>query len=608
MSDKASIFSSNVTWVAGIVVAMGVSVYALVATGVLDGSEQAVEDESTTEISVSTTEVAPTVSEADLQTEVPVEGVSSAGDEVELPLTEDAAEPTIAPSFDVVRVDAAGNTVVAGAAAPGSMLGILLDGTEVALAPVDTAGKFAAILSIEPSVTPRVLSLIERREDGDVPSEATVIVAPIVAVSEDMVAAEVAETSTTDIVSGPAIGQDNLTRKPDTFAGEDVTMDGADTSTESGTLQVSNGAQSAEKNSRNDSEVAIDKAPKSEVSEETAAVDPAPELKTPAVIVSDSDGVRVIQPAASQEATPEVLAAVSIDSISYTDTGAVMVSGRGSSNAFVRLYLNNTLAATTQIDGAGLWSTQLDDVAGGLYELRADKVDESARVLSRVVTPFKRETPETVAKARSQAVAQADLDTQRTAPDAVKVPKTEANRAADVDAVATVSEANQADVSADKPETQAVPSQQAAEPAEPETEAADSLAEPAEKTEVAEAETTAAQPEAKEEAVQPVADRKAEATTEPMQKDTASSATTDAPDTTVVVATAQTETSTQSASEAVQSPVRIVTVQPGATLWAIARDRYGEGQLYLQVFEANKDKIRDPNLIYPGQVFTVPEE
>lgn len=49
-----------------------------------------------------------------------------------------------------------------------------------------------------------------------------------------------------------------------------------------------------------------------------------------------------------------------------------------------------------------------------------------------------------------------------------------------------------------------------------------------------------------------------------------------------------------------------ITVQPGFTLWSIAQDRYGDGVLYVQVFEANRDKIRDPDLIYPGQVFSVP--
>jgi nucleoid-associated protein YgaU len=50
-----------------------------------------------------------------------------------------------------------------------------------------------------------------------------------------------------------------------------------------------------------------------------------------------------------------------------------------------------------------------------------------------------------------------------------------------------------------------------------------------------------------------------------------------------------------------------VTVQPGFTLWGIAQDRMGDGVMYVQLFEANKDKIKDPNLIYPGQVFTMPE-
>lgn len=52
--------------------------------------------------------------------------------------------------------------------------------------------------------------------------------------------------------------------------------------------------------------------------------------------------------------------------------------------------------------------------------------------------------------------------------------------------------------------------------------------------------------------------------------------------------------------------VAMRTVQPGNTLWAIARERYGKGILYVLVFEANRDRIRNPDLIYPGQVFVLP--
>lgn len=53
--------------------------------------------------------------------------------------------------------------------------------------------------------------------------------------------------------------------------------------------------------------------------------------------------------------------------------------------------------------------------------------------------------------------------------------------------------------------------------------------------------------------------------------------------------------------------VAVATVQPGATLWAIAEQTFGAGILYVKVFEANRDSIRDPDLIYPGQVFRIPK-
>jgi nucleoid-associated protein YgaU len=49
-----------------------------------------------------------------------------------------------------------------------------------------------------------------------------------------------------------------------------------------------------------------------------------------------------------------------------------------------------------------------------------------------------------------------------------------------------------------------------------------------------------------------------------------------------------------------------VVVQPGQSLWRIARANYGAGMRYLVIFKANRAQIRDPNLIYPGQVFAVP--
>ena len=52
----------------------------------------------------------------------------------------------------------------------------------------------------------------------------------------------------------------------------------------------------------------------------------------------------------------------------------------------------------------------------------------------------------------------------------------------------------------------------------------------------------------------------------------------------------------------------VVFVQPGNSLWRIARRTYGGGVRYTLIYEANRDQIRDPDLIYPGQVFVLPKE
>lgn len=50
----------------------------------------------------------------------------------------------------------------------------------------------------------------------------------------------------------------------------------------------------------------------------------------------------------------------------------------------------------------------------------------------------------------------------------------------------------------------------------------------------------------------------------------------------------------------------VVFVQPGANLWRIARKTYGQGLSYAVIYEANRDQIKNPDLIYPGQIFYLP--
>ena len=51
----------------------------------------------------------------------------------------------------------------------------------------------------------------------------------------------------------------------------------------------------------------------------------------------------------------------------------------------------------------------------------------------------------------------------------------------------------------------------------------------------------------------------------------------------------------------------VTFVQPGNSLWRIARRTLGKGIRYTVIFEANRDQIKEPDLIYPGQIFIVPK-
>ena len=48
------------------------------------------------------------------------------------------------------------------------------------------------------------------------------------------------------------------------------------------------------------------------------------------------------------------------------------------------------------------------------------------------------------------------------------------------------------------------------------------------------------------------------------------------------------------------------TVKYGDSLWNIAKKIYGDGSKYTKIYEANKDKIKNPNLIYPDQTLVIP--
>lgn len=267
---------------------------------------------------------------------------------------------------------------------------------------------------------------------------------------------------------------------------------------------------------------------------------------------------------------PSVMDNVIIDSISYSSAGDVQIAGRAARanpDANLRIYLDNRPIAVAQAE-SGDWASDLPSIDPGVYTLRVDQVGTDGRVVSRFETPFQREAPEIVAAAQARAQQTAAVEQPVTQTTAVE---TEASAESPVGARPVESGAT----TSPEAGTASTVAASVQEPVAPAADATPPVMTP----------RTLAQ-ETPEGA--PVEPTRAAASTE----------------TPVVTATAP-----NSAPPTVAAPqVSLITVQPGNTLWHISRERYGQGERYVVIYNANRSQIRDPDLIYPGQIFTLPTE
>lgn len=74
---------------------------------------------------------------------------------------------------------------------------------------------------------------------------------------------------------------------------------------------------------------------------------------------------------------------------------------------------------------------------------------------------------------------------------------------------------------------------------------------------------------------------------------------------TVAATVKQEDTTTATETNPAVTENKTHTVQSGDTLWGIAKKYYGNGSQYTKIASANPD-IKNPNLIYPGQVLSIP--
>ena len=260
---------------------------------------------------------------------------------------------------------------------------------------------------------------------------------------------------------------------------------------------------------------------------------------------------------------PQVADNVVIDSISYSALGDVLIAGRAARSepsSHLRIYLDNQPIAVATAS-RGDWASDLPDVDPGVYTLRVDQLSDEGHVVSRFETPFQREDPELVIAAQARTTASA--------------------RAAD-----------QAVVDAGLPDTNASGASASGASVlvvEPSNVAADQ-------------QLASVQPGVDQPAQGPVSGTGTGGTVTADMAETAARG-----DLTASASAAQSAQAVAPASAAPSAPVSLITVQPGHTLWAISNERYGAGELYVVIYRANRAQIRNPDLIYPGQIFTLPD-
>ncbi|GJD57669.1 LysM peptidoglycan-binding domain-containing protein [Methylobacterium dankookense] len=434
----------------------------------------------------------------------------------------DKTDPA-APSFDVVRVEPNGESVVAGRARPDSTVELLVDGKPVAQARADRDGQFAIVPPPLPQGSSEIVLRATGADGREVRSKQSVAVA-----------------------------------LPPTPEGKPLVA------------------------------LTAPDRPTAVLSQPEPTPNPAPDGSKPA------------------KATP--LRIVSVDA---QESGRLFVSSEAPPGAAVRLYLNDTLIAPARAGADGKVTFTIGKgVRPGAYRIRVDQVDsETGKVRIRAEVPFT--VPETAVQVAARS------DAARPSAETAAPKPTETARAEAAKTEAAKSEAarpsEKARPQAAKPETAkpetgksetGKPGSAASEPARPGAQAA--LPEAGRRPQAAPPSGPArpAQRDARSETPRPEAAPAPAGGARPAPSVGAPGQPAGAAKT----ADAAGGGAPQGAGSVFVPEINTARIERGNSLWQISRRAYGRGNRYTVIYDANQEQIRDPDLIYPGQIFVLPED
>lgn len=562
----------------------------------------------------------PSVPEATAQEEH-VDGTVSPAPVAEAPPAtgEDPAQAPVAPRFDLVRIDAAGGALIAGQSEANATLRLRLDGEEIHRASSDATGDFVAMFDIPASERPRVLSLEMILEDGSVLiSEQSVIVSPTLRSAEETGAPVVAGAT----VTGPEIPTDSGVTDLALAEGEDPapagtaiaptqaapslpdSLPGTVVTPEAPALDSPEGGDSVETPApvqRPTQLAALDPAPENagqqtpvEHAPDATDVNPDPSLSGPDPDVGPPVGTTAVTGQTSEDAAPPQDAPPTEPGASAPDGMPAPEGAAGTGDQ--QMPAAETVPAGPQ-QGTEAPTPQEDAVPDLLATAPA----------SGGATPVPGSSGETPAVAPpSTSVTQVSPDAPATpepsgAPEPPEAPAVQTQTPtvllADREGIRVIQ-------SGDGPEAQ---TQVTLDTIAYDTQGAVLLAGRGaaeadvrfyldnQPIQIARIDLTGSWrtqlPQVdpgtytlRLDELDPGGEVQSRIETPFLREEPA----------TVAEITARTGEN-------------VITVQWGNTLWGIAQQQLGDGIAYVQIYEANRDQIRNPDLIYPGQIFTIPD-
>lgn len=606
-----------------------------------DASEIAVADDAAEPADAPVVEAEPEAPAEDVEAEQPVEAPETDstdaptqvadGDEPEQPAepiaqdvapdTEAEPEASIAdatdlPSLDVVRVEPDGSAVIAGSATPSGEIVLYADDQEIGSETAGVAGDWVfvtdeplpsggvelRVLDVETQdfAESSIIVVVQDDREGEplviasAPGQASEILQGLQS-AEPLVVADAESDAdaindqgeTAELESQPsettiAIAQTEVPGDDDAATPDETEATGSPIETAAADQADDAAGLTSETAAESDSPALQ---PDLTAPAETATEAPSADMPTTVASVPDA-----AEPAALPATAP------TIDAVEI-DGDRNFFAGAGEDGMTVRLYVENRLVGSTEV-ADGRWLVEAINVlTGAAQRVRIDMLDAAGNVVGRSEVNFVMDVPDTVDEAPIVVAEEAGSGSQS--------PTT------DEPAVEPGAPTPSIPLAEPQPETPTTPSPvdtpepEAANVGTPvpdvtsESEGAEA-AEPVAAASASEADTSTpalGQPDAPDAAPsQPIAP---DAASETPSEDDATPA---APG-----ATDQTDIPTLvGVTEDGRTTSGLAIIRQGDNLWTIARRVYGAGMRYTQIFEANTDQIRDPDLIYPGQVFDLP--